>query len=713
MGRMNVLMMGVLAAATVVADDGRDYRICGLDDDGRLTLVESRKREVRPVVALPVEEAPLATAVFKTGEKLDEFDCEALEHHIGAVRIDAGEDGAASEVYLNGLKLKDFLARERKFRPPVAKCGFSSWADAETFAAPIASNDLARTHADFVSEIGDIVMDEFYRPIAASEDGTRVNLKTVAEVITNDVLVCMSYEQPLLGAIDVVRSFVAIERALSVKIESPKSNPVKLHHALWHWSYPEHRSAAEQRVIALENELDAGPGDPFVQMLLAQALLNFHIRPRSNVVQASDATNISRRVTALAERYALSPVRTRFAFEQVRNIVSKPADAGTHAYGFSLDDRRYLVGCLRSSKADPWVADVFEGFLELDLAWYGKGDMYQYSPQPDWMEKVYPHLKAARVLFHRAWQRHPELPEGAFGMLCVEWELHHWGNAARWLGQLWDAELDAPWMDRLIRNRLLSWFPEEKASYGKVRKLIAERANRNPKRMTRSPDADGKMTSGSSKAVIKAFYRGDDAPRRMALDKSWKNGSFQGMGSEAGVAPYKDVGKVLKMTIDSTRRERLWPIYWDGCLLPGEHEGEIDVEFSAPEDPFAFIAFGFLFSNAMEGQFVQVTRKGGKSLFEGYRTCLGEPEVYPFVYGDKASVSSLSPDVRRFLLRYRIANGTLCAWVDGKLDQPLMFIGKGGQKKDYRPAFLGTGVKIHAIRYRQIPPNAGLEEFVR
>ena len=33
--------------------------------------------------------------------------------------------------------------------------------------------------------------------------------------------------------------------------------------------------------------------------------------------------------------------------------------------------------------------------------------------------------------------------------------------------------------------------------------------------------------------------------------------------------------------------------------------------------------------------------------------------------------------------------------------------------KDYRPALLGTGVKIHAIRYRRIPPNAGLEEFVR
>ena len=42
MSKMNVLMMGVLAAATVVADDGKDYRICGLDDGGRLMLVESR-----------------------------------------------------------------------------------------------------------------------------------------------------------------------------------------------------------------------------------------------------------------------------------------------------------------------------------------------------------------------------------------------------------------------------------------------------------------------------------------------------------------------------------------------------------------------------------------------------------------------------------------------------------------------------------------------
>ena len=149
MSKMNVLMMGVLAAATVVADDGKDYRICGLDDGGRLMLVESRKREVRPVVALPVEEAPLATAVFNPGEKLDDFDCEALEHHLGAVRIDAGEDGAASEVYLSGLKFGDFLARERKFRPPAAKCGWNGWGGAASLSNHLQKADDVRSFERF------------------------------------------------------------------------------------------------------------------------------------------------------------------------------------------------------------------------------------------------------------------------------------------------------------------------------------------------------------------------------------------------------------------------------------------------------------------------------------------------------------------------------------------------------------------------------------
>ena len=105
---LNICLFVCAAAQAAFANDGRNYRICGLDDGGRLMLVESRKREVRPVVALPVEEAPLATAAFKPGEKLDDFDCEALEHHLGTVRIDAGEDGAASEVYLSGLKFGGF-----------------------------------------------------------------------------------------------------------------------------------------------------------------------------------------------------------------------------------------------------------------------------------------------------------------------------------------------------------------------------------------------------------------------------------------------------------------------------------------------------------------------------------------------------------------------------------------------------------------------------
>ena len=41
-------------------------------------------------------------------------------------------------------------------------------------------------------------------------------------------------------------------------------------------------------------------------------------------------------------------------------------------------------------------------------------------------------------------------------MACV-WELYLAQNAARWLGQVWDAELDTPWIYKLIRHRMLTW----------------------------------------------------------------------------------------------------------------------------------------------------------------------------------------------------------------------------------------------------------------
>jgi len=700
----------LLTAAVVVgagdfvaqAEDGKVYRLCGIRDR-QLLFEESRKPVVRPVVALPVEERPLATVTFAVAEALNDFDREALGQYLGEVRIDAGTNGAAREVYFGGLKFGDFLARERSFRPPVAHNGFGCWEDAERLAELIASNRFARTQCGFIGVLGDIVMEEFYRPLVEQEGPGSICPAALAESITNDVMKTILYEQSLIGAVDVIRAYVAISR--TGQIENPRSNPGRMYNALKNWSYPAHRRAVEQRVISLVREIDAGSGDPFMQMLLAQALLKFHVNPRSNVVPPADATNLTRRITALAERYVQSPEWTRFCFEQVRNIVSRPADTGAHAFGFSMEDRRHLVACLRSSKADPWLADVFEGMIELDLAWYAKGDMYDYCPKESWPKLVYPHLIAARELFYRAWRRHPELPEGAFGMLAVEWELHHPANAARWLGQLWDAELDTPWMDALLRNRLLPWFPREKKFYGKVRSQIADRRKRELARSV------SKSATGSVSVTYKATYLDNEAALRMSLTEDWKNGSFSGKGSEAGVAPYEDAGKVLKIDIDSARRERLWPKLWKDCQLPIEHEGEMDVEFVSRKDTSAFVAFGILYAQTMEGLFAQVTRKNGKIMFEGYRTCFGEPQVYPHVFADKAG-STFVPESNRFRLRYRVSHRTVCVWIDGKLVQPMTALDSRVKEWYFNPALIGTGVKIHAVRYRQVPAKAGVEEFV-
>ena len=700
-----ILLTVAIAAGAALADDGKDYRICGMEGKA-LRLVESRPRTIRPVVALPVEEAPLEVRTLTMDGELDDFDCEALGRFVGTVRIDAGDAGVAKEAYFHGLPLRKFLDRERAFRPPVAHNGFGSWDDAECLAGPIASNRCARVHRGFMDVLGNVVMEELYRPIVELEDPKCICPSALAEAISNDVVKNVLYEQSLIGAIDVFRARVAISRSMKGKIETPKSNLVRMYKALEKWNYPAHRGEAEQRVYALMREIDAGSGDPFTQILLAQALLNFHVKPRSNVVPPADATNLIRRITALAERYAQSPERTRFCFEQVRNIVSRPADTGTHSFGFSMEDRRHLVACLRSSKADPWLADVFEGMIELDLAWYGKGDMYDYCPKESWPKLVYPHLIAARELFYRAWCRHAELPEGAFGMLVVEWEFHHSANAARWLGQLWDAELDTPWMHALIRNRLLPWFPREKKLYGKVRNQIAVRKKREAEYVDRKP------AKGSVSVAYTASYLGDPAPLCMSLTAGWKDGSFRGLGSEAGVAPYADAGKLLKMELDPMRRERLWPEYWRDCMLPVDHEGEIEVEFVSQKDAFAFVAFGVLYAQTMEGLFAQVTRKNGTMLFEGYRTCFGEPEVYPHVFADKAVISSFAPETSRFRLRYRVNYRTVCVWLDGNLILPLVSLDPRVKKQHFHPALFGSGVKIHAVRYRKVPDNAGFEEFV-
>ena len=81
-----ILPMVVIAVGAALADDGKDYRFCGMEGK-TLRLVESRPRTVRPVVALPVEEAPLEVRTLTMDGELDEclyiFDDEEEEYKVG------------------------------------------------------------------------------------------------------------------------------------------------------------------------------------------------------------------------------------------------------------------------------------------------------------------------------------------------------------------------------------------------------------------------------------------------------------------------------------------------------------------------------------------------------------------------------------------------------------------------------------------------------
>jgi len=313
---------------------------------------------------------------------------------------------------------------------------------------------------------------------------------------------------------------------------------------------------------------------------------------------------------------------------------------------------------------------------------------------------VYPHLIAAREAFHRAWKRHPQLPEGAFGMLAVEWELYHSDNAARWLGWLWAAEIDTPWMYRPIRHRLLQWFDEEPKAFDIAYKGIADFTKRDR----------GVPYRAAQKAPVQRETVFD-----LSLTNEWREASFAADAADLGLKPYRDAGKLLNMQYDPERRASVWPIWWRHHRLPLDHEGEIDVEVVEPLSVTNRVALGLCVDGTTLYVFSQVgLYPDGKWGVISYHCCFGsDSRCYPYATGEKAYPCAAPPTSNRFRLRYRIKDRLLCSWIDGKLTQKLWCVnGISHSVRFYEPAILGTGVKVHSVRYRQIPANAGLEEYV-
>lgn len=84
------------------------------------------------------------------------------------------------------------------------------------------------------------------------------------------------------------------------------------------------------------------------------------------------------------------------------------------------EEQLKLIERLRGAKdADPWLADVIEGRVEVDLAWDKRTGAAATNVSPEGWAGFYEHLSKARDLLTRAWQLAPNLPEPPTEMIVV------------------------------------------------------------------------------------------------------------------------------------------------------------------------------------------------------------------------------------------------------------------------------------------------------
>ena len=152
----------------------------------------------------------------------------------------------------------------------------------------------------------------------------------------------------------------------------------------WHWD-----DKARAQLSALEDDLAALPpaSEPFRRLLAAHArqLLD----PEEDHARALCAAAVR-----WAESHAAHPERS----EAVLRVLAQFVDTGNSA----------LVPAFLHSSADPWIAFALGGDAALARA--------REAPAPQARDEA---LDLAAASYRRAWELHPEFPQGAAGMAII------------------------------------------------------------------------------------------------------------------------------------------------------------------------------------------------------------------------------------------------------------------------------------------------------
>src|SRR5665213_266455 len=122
-------------------------------------------------------------------------------------------------------------------------------------------------------------------------------------------------------------------------------------------------------------------------------------------------------------------------------------DSLVNEWGAAFFARQGPEVCQAAEQAGPsfqWLALMFRGVNEINLAWKARGDVYGDTVSPTGCDGFQDHLAKARSSLTEAWKVHPDWPQASVKMISVAMAESELDEARQWFDRATRAQVDYP-----------------------------------------------------------------------------------------------------------------------------------------------------------------------------------------------------------------------------------------------------------------------------